>query len=192
VAEQHSDQAATSGNESYKLTELRARRAVQTSLHYARTPRCTMKAAWRSGSDEQSGSSGNSGAIEASFTCAAPPGCRVLAKWPSPKRPARRPRTPVRLYGLGPPPPRSKRPSAQWVGGRLASLLPDDLEVGAADEWGPEGLRFRIAHPPTRLHVYGSVRRIATSAEALDAITVALRDALGRLRSAVNEATPPV
>lgn len=97
----------------------------------------------------------------------------------------------VRLYGLGPPPARSRRPSAQWVGGRLASLLPDDLEVGAADEWGPEGLRFRVAHPPTRLHVYGSVRRIANSAEAFDAITAALGDALWRLRSAVKEATPP-
>jgi hypothetical protein len=96
----------------------------------------------------------------------------------------------VRLYGLGPPPPRPDGPSADWVGARLASLLPRGLEIGVAEAWRDEGLRFRLFHPPTRARTWGVVRRLdgVPLHQTSEAIFEALGDALGRLRASMAEA----
>jgi hypothetical protein len=96
----------------------------------------------------------------------------------------------VRIYGLGPPPPRPDGPSADWVGARLACLLPRGLELGVAEAWRDEGLRFRLFHPPTRARAWGVVRRLDGVPLHLtsEAIFEALGDALGRLRASMAEA----
>lgn len=98
----------------------------------------------------------------------------------------------VRIYGLGPPPPPTfpRGPSADWVGKRLASLLPRGLEMSLAEDWREEGLRFRIVHPATQARVWGAVPRLdgVPLHETRDAVFEVLGEALERLRDAVNEA----
>jgi hypothetical protein len=97
----------------------------------------------------------------------------------------------VRLYGLGPPPrPRPDGPSAEWVGDRLASLLPRGLELWVAEAWREEGLRFRLFHPLTRTRAWGVVRRLdgVPLHRTSEAIFEALGDALDPLRASIAEA----
>jgi hypothetical protein len=70
-----------------------------------------------------------------------------------PERPAERRTAPTPSPVLSLPLPTQIRParSAIEVGDRLASLLPRGLQIGVAEAWREEGLRFRLFHPPTRL-----------------------------------------
>lgn len=96
----------------------------------------------------------------------------------------------VRLYGLGPP-RRAAPLSPTEIAARLTLLLPEGLEIRVAREWRGVELHFRIVHPPTGVHVIGTVRLAPDDYDGMRGISSALGKALWQLRVAVDEATPP-
>lgn len=93
------------------------------------------------------------------------------------------------LYGLGPPQGRPHCPDPSEVGKWLRILAPKGISVGMAREWRSEGLRFRLDHHDTRTHAEGVVPPPEPGERFdRDVLFPALRDALGRLRAAVDAA----
>jgi hypothetical protein len=99
----------------------------------------------------------------------------------------------VRIYGLGPPPPRLRPPTPAVLGAFLKEFLPDAFAVEVAERWGRGGLFLQVVHLETKARGWAIMRRPTDLEHGLvDAATEALDEALARLRAASSGgASPP-